>query len=314
MPFTPKFEQYSNDAIANLHAAITSGVTSLVVNGGTGGGDFPATGNFRIRVESELMLVTVRSVDTFTVVRGIEGTTAAAHQANVQVALVVTEESIRRLFADHNPMFGSGLPPGPLNSLTDTSGNALTASSFTWINQSTTTATDLTGNVGIKLIPPTGTGQNLRILKRAAPSTPYTVYGAFNLGLHMSTGVSHAGLCFRESGTSKIKIIGLASEDNGGQLQPYGIYVGNYTNASTFSAWNFNVDWGYDPKIVWVAMEDDGTNIKFHWSPDGVEFMEVHTSLRGGFFTTAPDEVGFYINATEATVVQHAILNHWSEQ
>ena len=313
MPFKPKFEQFANDAISTLNAAIDNSTTSLVLVS-NGGIDFPDVGNYRLRVEQELMLVTARTADTLTVVRAIEGTTAAAHQAGVQAALILTEESIRRLFADHNPMFGSGLPPGPLNSLTDGTGAALTESSFSWINQSTTTATDLTGNVGIKLIPPVGTGQNLRIKERAAPSTPYTIYGAFNLGLHMSTGVSHAGFCFREVSSGKVRICALACEDVAGELQPYGIYVGNYASPSSFFAWNFNVDWGYDPKIVWLAMEDDGTNLKFHWSPDGVEFMEISTALRGGYFTTGPDKVGFYINATEATVVQHVVLNHWSEQ
>ncbi len=311
MPFTPKFEQYSNDAVSTLTAAITSGATSLTVSTGT---DFPSVGNFRLRIESEIVIATARTDDTITIVRAQEGTTAAPHQNGVQVAVVLTKDSFRKLFSEHVPMFGAGIQPGPLNSLTDDAGVALTESDFSWINQSTTTATDLTGDVGISLVPPTGTGQSLRIKERTAVSTPYTIYAAFNLGLHMSSGVSHAGLCFREVSSGKVRICALACEDNGGELQPYGIYVGNYASPTSFFAWNFNVDWGYDPKMVWLAMEDDGTDLKFHWSPDGVEFMEISSAARGGYFTTGPDRCGFYINATEATIVQHVILNHWSEQ
>jgi hypothetical protein len=70
-------ELYCNDPGTTLSAAITSTTaTSLAVTSGTG---YPSSGNFRIKIDSELMLVTAISGTTWTVTRGIEGTTAATH-------------------------------------------------------------------------------------------------------------------------------------------------------------------------------------------------------------------------------------------
>ncbi len=70
-------QQYTNNVIDALGAAITStSSTSITVVSGV---NFPSTGNFVIKIDSELMLCTARSTTTLTVVRGIEGTTAATH-------------------------------------------------------------------------------------------------------------------------------------------------------------------------------------------------------------------------------------------
>lgn len=55
---------------------------------------FPADGNFRIRVEDELILVTAVSGSTWTVQRGVEGTTAANHNAGTPVYGVLSVESL----------------------------------------------------------------------------------------------------------------------------------------------------------------------------------------------------------------------------
>ena len=79
-------ENFANDFSTTLSGAITSGAVSLVVTSATGA---PAP-NFRVRIDNELMLVAATSGTTWTVTRGIEGTTAAAHAAGVSVVCVLT--------------------------------------------------------------------------------------------------------------------------------------------------------------------------------------------------------------------------------
>jgi len=83
-------ETFANNAIGNLNAGINSSVNTLTLQSGQGAA-FPATGNFRILVDSELMLVGARSADVFSsITRGIEGTAAAAHSNGAQVTHLIT--------------------------------------------------------------------------------------------------------------------------------------------------------------------------------------------------------------------------------
>jgi hypothetical protein len=69
---------YTDAATTTLTAAIaTTGATSLTVASATG---FPASGNYTIQVDSEQMTVTGgQGTTTWTVTRGVNGTTAATH-------------------------------------------------------------------------------------------------------------------------------------------------------------------------------------------------------------------------------------------
>jgi hypothetical protein len=88
-------EQYANNATTTLSAAIIStSATTLTVTSAT---LFPGSGNFRILIDTELMLVTGVSGTTFTVTRGVEGTTAALHLISAQVSCILTAASLLQL-------------------------------------------------------------------------------------------------------------------------------------------------------------------------------------------------------------------------
>lgn len=91
-------ENFSNDFQTTLSAAIADDVvTSISVVSGTGA---PAA-NFRIRVGNEYMLVTDIGAGTnWTVTRGVEGSTAAAHVNGTVVAHVVTTGGFQQYVAD----------------------------------------------------------------------------------------------------------------------------------------------------------------------------------------------------------------------
>src|SRR5690348_6953800 len=91
-------EKFSNNAQSTLSASATNTDTSITVASGS---PFPSMGNFRLIVESEIMLCTARSGNVLTVQRGIEGTTAAAHASGVNVAQIVTTGALQQYGRDN---------------------------------------------------------------------------------------------------------------------------------------------------------------------------------------------------------------------
>lgn len=90
-------EQFANNATSVLASSIGSSDTSLTVTTGT---PFSSSGNFRIVVDSEIMLVTGRSSNTLSITRGQEGTVAAAHTSGANVTQIVTAGAIAQLKID----------------------------------------------------------------------------------------------------------------------------------------------------------------------------------------------------------------------
>lgn len=84
--------QFSNNATTTLSGAITAGDTTLSVVSAAG---FPASGDFTIVIDSEILLVTGIAGSTWTVARGAEGTTAAAHSAGASVTHVLTAAALK---------------------------------------------------------------------------------------------------------------------------------------------------------------------------------------------------------------------------
>ena len=78
-----------NRAFSTLAADIISTATSLSVAAGEGA-KFPASGDFHITIEDEILKCTAITTDTLTVTRAQEGTTAAAHTAGKSVELRIT--------------------------------------------------------------------------------------------------------------------------------------------------------------------------------------------------------------------------------
>lgn len=91
-------ENFTNQSQTTLNGALNNSQTNVVVTSATG---FPAA-NFRIIVDSELMLVTTVSSNTFTVTRAAESTTAATHSNGATVTHVLTAASLVQAITDRN--------------------------------------------------------------------------------------------------------------------------------------------------------------------------------------------------------------------
>jgi len=110
----PGVERFANNPTSMLAAGV--GPTDTVVTLASGEGDgkgFPAA-NFRVIVDSEIMFVGARVGDVLSnVIRGVEGTAAAAHTAGTVIAHVLTAASLLKLVQDRIDVqdFRGG-PPG----------------------------------------------------------------------------------------------------------------------------------------------------------------------------------------------------------
>lgn len=102
-------ENLSNDFSTTLAAAITgAGDLTITVASSTGAPD----PNFRIRVGDELMLVTAVAHPTWTVTRGVEGSTAATHLNGADVAHVVTAGGLSQNAKDLGGIFKASVDTG----------------------------------------------------------------------------------------------------------------------------------------------------------------------------------------------------------
>jgi hypothetical protein len=106
--------QFTNNAASTLASSILIGATSLTVAAGTGGLFPTLTGSnfFYCTLQNtagttiEIVKVTARSTDTFTIVRAQEGTAASAFALGDKVELRLTAGEINLLFS--GATLGSG--------------------------------------------------------------------------------------------------------------------------------------------------------------------------------------------------------------
>ena len=83
------FLEVKNRAVSSLASDVTDVATTWTLATGEGA-KFPASGDFHVTCEDEIVKVTARSTDTLTVTRAQEGTTGAAHTAGKAVELRIT--------------------------------------------------------------------------------------------------------------------------------------------------------------------------------------------------------------------------------
>jgi hypothetical protein len=142
-------EQFANSAQSTLSNAISSAASSLQVDNAAA---FPTQGNFRILIDSELLLVTAVSGNTFTVTRAVESVAgvqlAAAHGAGATVTHVLTAASLQ--LACPSDMLAS-LVNNP-NNLSNPSVSTLLASTWNVITASAACSAKLPPPAAGKLV------------------------------------------------------------------------------------------------------------------------------------------------------------------
>lgn len=321
-------ELYANGAATTLNGSINNSVTSLVVASAAG---FPSSGNFRILVGTEILIVTAVSGTTFTVTRGAEGTAAASHTSGDALTHILTRDGLKQLRADAFTMTADASKPaqssegaGRLWLPTDDvvasydDGSAWTSlgpirkmkapddSAFSWFNQGGATTTQKNGSVVLNVGVSASANFRGRVKAYTAPCD--VKMGFVNLAVYKCI----MGMVARESGSGKIHTFtaGYSSTD-------WFVQSIKWSDPSTFSA-IYNLQHGSASLIMpigqyvqWMRYVDDSTNRKFYWSADGFEWILLHSVSRTDFLT--PDQVGFCVDTEDTSYPGIMRVIHWEE-
>jgi hypothetical protein len=287
-----KREKFSNNASSTLDGSVNSTTTSVTVNDAS---DFPDDGDFRIIVGNELMKVTSVASNTFTVERGSEGTTANTHNDDDSVYQIITADSVMRkfkneiLYFDEKPLY---------HSITDESGNTLTVSDFTWLNQGNSVATDVHGTIYLEV--EDDGNSNIQGLEIDTPNVAYTATVGVRTCLFQGPASGLEGypqvlIFIRDSSSGKLTV--LASVYRG---YTTAFQVANWSSVSNFSSDLNGLNQYTSSEDVWLRIEDDDTDFNFYISSDGVNWASVGSVGRTSFLSS-PDKVGIACNSTAMT-------------
>ena len=177
-------------------------------------------------------------------------------------------------------------------------------SNFTWANQGGATADTTFG--GIYLSAPAVSGDNIRLLFIAAPSTPYTITAAFLYNMVAPPG--YGGLSFYDGTKFATALMAISSGP-----PPFPIVTASkFTNATTFSASYVNSPLIFmNGPLFWLRVTDNGTNRITSFSVDGQHFMQLNTIGRTDFLTAT--DVGFCLSSDSSTWPANLWLVSWKQ-
>ena len=171
-----------------------------------------------------------------------------------------------------------------------------------WVNQGNATAYVQSG--GLYMYDPPNGGVSYRILKKSAPSTPYTVT-ALLLSEHGCWTYPSIGIGWRESSSGKFvfpRLLGMGYAHHLALLQANSetVDVANYVDIALGA-----IPW------MWLRITDNGTNRLVYYSRSGVHFHLVHSIGRTDFMT--PNEVCLFVSSRNAYHGAGVVLLSWEE-
>jgi hypothetical protein len=190
------------------------------------------------------------------------------------------------------------------------------SSNFSWLNQGSATEVATPGP-GLLMTAPTNDGQ-ARVRgrdKALANANPYTIIAAFVPCAAAVGQPVHVGIFVRCSGTGKITSFGPTYQTNGATQ----ILVEHWTDANTASAAAATLGGGLGLGLIWLKIQDDGTNQIFSISNDGNTWCEVFQESRTTWFSgvgNTADHCGYFADPFTSTAGRGPIglnLQSWVE-
>jgi len=184
---------------------------------------------------------------------------------------------------------GDDAPPAVANALDDEfNQSTFNSSQWTWVNQSTATAT-VNGSGFLELASTAANGQ--RMLTQSVPSAPY------KFGTHLACGQTQenfhsCGITLRELATHKSIILYLSDVSNVWDITAFSM---TDDIAGTAGTQLFTGVW-YCGNTAYLQLERVSANINFYVGCDPA----YNSTFRAGqaavatYFTTAPDQVGLF--------------------
>jgi hypothetical protein len=178
---------------------------------------------------------------------------------------------------------------------------------FSWRNQGPATVTvESTGSIYLEEADGVweGTATDIRIRKKAAPSTPYTITAAFllNLAYH---NFSFGGLCWTD-GTK----VSLWCKEGTGNFS-WRQYADANNGASGGTYFQTGITNAYTGPLLWMQISDDGTDRIVRIGPDGQHWRKISSVTRTDYLT--PTEVGFFVQAGDSGSGAGITLVSWAQ-
>lgn len=165
-----------------------------------------------------------------------------------------------------------------------------TVASLTAINQSTGTAVDSDAGIYMKHL--TTSTDYIFALVQTAPATPWTFTVAIIPQLRNSN-FNHCGVCFSDG--TKLVTWGPSYNAATGGLR---WVATKWTDANTVSAdYGEFVNVQFVGPVLWLRLQDNGTNRICSVSFDGVNFETFHTVSRTDFLTAS--KLGIYLSVND---------------
>lgn len=171
---------------------------------------------------------------------------------------------------------------------------------FSWVNQGT--ATLGTNGGALLLSAPASGGVDVKLRVATAPATPYTITALVETG-NNGTNFAWSGLAFRASGSGALVLFGPLS-DTGRQ----DLTVAKYNNPTSFSA-TYTTARQATSRTWWLRISDNGVNRISSWSPDGFNWIQVHSVGRTDFLTA--DQVGFFADSNTSSNPLYISVLSW---
>jgi len=331
-------ENFANNPRTTLSTDMSSSITSISVSSA---GGFPSVGNYRIMINTEILLVTGgQGTTTWTVSRAQESTTAQSNNAGSLVLGILTASAVTQWRSDACQSDVTANLPASTNAgiqYFPTDGNyayrdngtaffgwgplyPLTPpinSNFSWIAGPGTSGTVDTSHGGVFLYDGATAAEGVNLLYvrgYAAPATPYTItLGYLPLFPFIDQKQSNVGMCLSD-GT---KFVSFATVVNrGGASWCFGYGVFRWSDSTTFAgpaSENDNAVPQQGP-LFWQQLVDDGTNRNWSLSIDGYNWSLFYQETRTAFMTAT--KIGFYVDAQQATASSNHITGinvlHWT--
>lgn len=196
--------------------------------------------------------------------------------------------------ANPSVYYGPDAQPASAGSLDDEfAGSSLNiATRWTWVNQGSATAT--VSKSILFMTSPAHAGTNIEYIYQTAPSTPWQVDAKIAFLYFSNNNAAITGLVLSD-GTGKIILFGLLY--NAGLA----IDVVRYTNPTTFSFTPFSNSSAQANNVaatwVWLRVKDDGVNVIYSISIDGVNYFQMFSESRTAFLLGGPTRVGLAVDA-----------------
>jgi hypothetical protein len=322
-------ERFSNYAVTTTTALI-DGVTDPVSITVDNASMFPDDGNFRVLIDSEIMLVTSVAGNSFTAVRAVEGTQITAHEPGSIIRHIFTAGAL-------NTAFTESVKTGPINNLpsearagdmyicTDTvysmvhdgtdwmyfvNGYKVTPPApgdFTWVNQGTATMSSTYGGVLLADLTTAGGNYDLACIVRPTPTPPYSVVWGF----YYFFEAQHFGLTgpiLYDSGSGKIVLLRWGTGNNSVTEILYERM--NSVSSPNNAAFVYGGD-SFVAHPMFMKMTDDGSMRRYYIGPHPYFFPIEYYSISNTDFMI-PDYYGFHVNAYNRKQNVHII--HFEEQ